>query len=400
MLDIVLDKNDVARRRVKAWQAYANVADLIVIEQRGYTLRGDLMVSEIKALPLDRPMTTAQDIAAVRDMARRAQAAYPKADLSGYSISALADDVDDLRSALGYDRISLVAASFGSQWAFAVMKSHPGLVTRAVISSAEPLNYGYDMPSDVFAAIRRIVCEADVDARLKPYLPPGGLVAAIQATRNRLAARPVSAVVKHGGSPKRVVMGVEDYQYALIAHAADAATFPAFVLSVYQQNYKNWAQEVIDWRAPETRALINPLINIGLDMTSDRKALLENDPALPLVGRWDSASYLATKGEWATKDAGDEYRRPVLDLTPILFVQGDWDVSTPVENTLAIQTYFPNSRTILLHRGQHNGTFALLRSRPDIAAKVYEFLRNGSAADLPVEVSLDPVAFALPEVRR
>jgi pimeloyl-ACP methyl ester carboxylesterase len=168
MLDIVLDHDDAARRRVKAWQAYAQVADLIVIEQRGYTLRGDLMEIDSPALPLDRPSTTAQDIEITRGLARRAQAAYPQADLSGYSIAQIADDVDDLRQALGYDKVSLVAASFGSQWAFAVMKRHPGRVARAVISSAEPLDHGYDMPSQVFAAFQRIAVEADADPASSP----------------------------------------------------------------------------------------------------------------------------------------------------------------------------------------------------------------------------------------
>ena len=81
----------------------------------------------------------------------------------------------------------------------------------------------------------------------------------------------------------------------------------------------------------------------------------------------------------------------------MLFVQGDWDTSTPIENTLAMLPYFPNSRTIVLHRAQHNGTFALLRGRPEVAAKVYDFLRDGRTADLPAEVWLDPVTFARPD---
>ena len=139
MLDIVLDHDAAAKRRVKVWQDYAKVSDLIVIEQRGYSLRGEMMTLTTPALPLDRPHTAAADVAVVRDMARRARAAYPAADLSGYSIGEIADDVADLAEALGYPRVSLLAASFGSQWAFAVIKRHPGLAARAVITSAEPL---------------------------------------------------------------------------------------------------------------------------------------------------------------------------------------------------------------------------------------------------------------------
>ena len=351
------------------------------------------MELDTPALPLDQPTTTAQDVAFTRDMAHRAQAAYPKADLSGYSIDQIADDVDDLRNALGYDHVSLVAASFGSQWAFAVMKRHPGLVARALISSAEPLDHGYDMPSLVFSAFQRIAVEADQDPGLKPYLPPGGLIAAMRTTRDRFARDPVTVTLADG---RKIILGLEDYQYSLVTYSANAATFPRFVLSAYHGHYDDWANDAAGWRAAGKTALINPLINIGLDMTAERKALLWSDPALPMLGGWNFAAYLATKGEWATPDAGDAFRRPVLDPTPILFVQGDWDTSTPVENTLAMLPYLPNARTVLVHRAQHNGTFALLRNRPEMAAKAYAFLRDGRTDDLPAEIALDPVAFAKP----
>ena len=398
MLDIILDHDEVARRRVKVWQAHAEVADLVVIEQRGYTLRGDRMELTTKALPLDRPMTVADDIAIVRDLARRAAPANSGKDLSGYTIVQAANDVDDLRRALGYDRISLVAASFGSQWAFAVMKAHPGIVARAVLSSVEPLDYGYDMPAAVFGAFQRIAFDADRDPGLKPWLPQGGLIGAIQATRDRLAKGPVTVVVKDaGGAARTIVMGLEDYQLALITYSANAAAFPRFVLSAYHGHYDDWARDDIDWRKAEPRALINPLINIGLGMSAARQSLLWSDPALPVLGSWNFASYLATAGEWPTLDAGDAFRTPVSDPTPVLFVHGDWDTSTPVDNMLAMLPYFPNSRAILIHRAQHNGAFALLRSRPAVAAKIHDFLRSGTIDGLPTDVALDPVTFARPD---
>lgn len=393
MLDIVLDHDEAAKRRVKAWQTYAQVADLIVIEQRGYTLRGDMMVLKTAALPLDQPGTVADDLAVVRDMARRAQAAYPRADLSGYSIGQIADDVADLADALGYPKISLVAASFGSQWGFAVMKRHPGLVARAVISSAEPLDYGYDMPSQVYAVYRRIALEADQDPGLKPWLPPGGLLAAIEATRARLVQGPISVKTPDG----TVVLGVEDYQSALLNAAQRAAGFPRFVLDAYHGRYEAWGRDAIAERAAGERSLINPLINIGLDMSAERKALLRADPALPIIGGWGFESYIQTKDEWPTPDPGDAFRKPVRDPTPILFVQGDWDPSTPIENTEAMLPWFPNARMIVLHRGQHGGAFQNLRPRPELAAKAYAFLRTGTLDGIPARAELDPVIFSKPD---
>lgn len=397
MLDIVLDHDAAARRRVKVWQRYAEVADLVVIEQRGHTLRGDMMTLPTPALPLDRPGTVADDVALVRDMARRAGPAYPRADLAGYTLGAMADDVAELARALGYDKISLLAASFGSQWGFAVMKAHPGLVARAVMSSVEPLDRGYDMPSEVYAVYQRIAWEADRDPALQPWLPPGGLLAAIDATRARLAQAPVSVTLSMAdGSRRHVVLGVEDYQAALLSAAQPADGFPRFVLDVYHQHYDAWARHALEDRAAGQRSLINPLVNIGLDMSAERKALLLHDPALPVIGEWNFASYVRTRGEWPTPDAGDAFRQPVQDFTPVLFVQGDWDPSTPMENTLAMLPWLPNARMLILHRGQHGGTFQLLRARPALAARVYAFLRDGSLEGLPTRAELDPVAFLAP----
>ncbi|NID15035.1 alpha/beta hydrolase [Luteibacter yeojuensis] len=397
MLDIVLDRDDAAKRRVKVWQGYAEIADLIVIEQRGYTLRGDMMTLKVPAAPLDKASTIEADIETMRSMARAARTAYPKADLSGYSIGEMADDVDDLRKALGYDRVSLVAASFGSQWAFAVMKRHPGRTARTVISSAEPLDYGYDIPSHVFAVMQRIAVEAEQDPALKPYMPEGGLTGAIQATLQRFRKGDATVIVPgENGATRKLVLGLGDYQQALVNYAGDASEFPAFVLSAYHRHYDEWARDSIGWRAAEDRSLINPLVNIGLDMSAERKDLLWTDPALPIVGGWNFASYLATKGEWATPDPGDAFRHAVQDPTPILFVQGDWDASTPIENTFAMAPYFPNSRTVVVHRAQHGGTFQLLRSRPALLAKVGAFLRTGETRDLPSEISLDAVTFRKP----
>ncbi len=400
MLDIVVDRDDAARRRVKAWADYARVADLVVIEQRGYSLRGDMLELPSVALPLDRPMTIADDTAATRDLARRTATAFPGKDLAGYTVIACAEDVNDLRRALGYDRISLVAASFGSQWGFAVMKTHPEIVSRAVLSAVEPLDYGYDMPSPVFAAIKRIAVEADRDPALRPYLPEGGVIAAATAVRDRLAAGPIEvAVTDEGGTPRKVVLGLEDFQLALISWSQAPARFPAAVLAAFHGHYEPWARDAIEWRKAGNQALINPLINTSLGMTPARQRLLWSDPALPMLGSWNFASYLATANakEWPTTDLGDAFRTAVPNATPVLFVHGDWDTSTPIDNSLAMLPWFANGHLIRVHRGPHTGALALLKDQPAVAASVYEFLRTGKTDGLPSQVDMAPVVFAKPD---
>ncbi|MFT3763173.1 MAG: alpha/beta fold hydrolase [Pseudoxanthomonas sp.] len=387
--------NDMGRLRT--WLGLAAVADLVVVEQRGYSVRGEMLTAKSDSLPLDRPGSVAADVARMRALARNAVAANPDKDLSGYDIGEFADDVDDLRRALGYDRISLFGGSFGSQWSLAVMRLHPRSVARAVLSGVEPLDNGYDMPSQVWAALQRIAFDADRDPGLQPWLPPGGVMGAVRALRERFAKGPVEVVVSdEAGRAHKVVLGAEDLQLALLSHTQEAEQWPAFILSLYHGHYEEWAREAIADRQPADSTLIGPLADSSLGVSAAREHRLRTDPALDLFGAWNFEANIASAPDWPTRDMGDEVRLPVASDIPAVFVHGDWDTSTPIENTLGLLPYFRNGHAILVHRGGHDGSMYLLRN--DAAAKraVHDFLGTGETRSLPVEVELPLPRFQRP----
>ncbi len=295
------------------------------------------------------------------------------------------------------DRISLFGGSFGSQWALAVMRFHPGIVARAVLSSVEPLNNGFDMPSHIFAALQRISYDADRDPGLAPWLPKGGMMEAIRALHRRFAAGPVRVTVRGDmGRSQIVVLGAEDLQLALLSHSAEAEQWPAFILSLYHGHYEQWARETMEDRRAAPVTLIGPLADSSLGATPDREHLLRTDPAVDLLGRWNFEANFASAPDWPTPDMGDAVRQPQVNPTPILFVHGDWDTSTPIENTLGLLPYFPNGHAILVHRAGHDGAFYQLRESPAAKQAVYDFLRTGVMTGLPTDITLAVPKFEVP----
>lgn len=394
VLDAFDGQTEAARARLASWLTYRDTADLVVIEQRGYSLRGEKLLGTAAAMPLDRAVTPEDDIADAIARAQAAVAANPGRDLAGYTIAACADDVDDLRRALGYRQISLFGGSFGSQWSFAVMRSHPDIVARAVLASIEPLDHGYDMPSPLWATLQRIAYEAERDPGLAPYLPAGGLMAAIQALHDRFAAAPVQVVLETGRPA--VVIGLADFQSSLLAEAASPATWPAFVLSLYHGHYQDFARGVARDRQARTFPLIGPLIDTSLGITPAREYQLRHDPAAAYVGSGGFAPYLAAADVWPTPDLGDDYRALRTIDIPLVMVHGDWDTSTPLDNMQAQLPYLRNGQAIVVHRGGHDGVFYQLRDEPAAKAAIHRFLRTGELRGLPTEVTLPPPRFETP----
>jgi len=377
---------------------YAEVGDLVLIDQRGWSTRGDVLELTVPEKPLDAPRSRDVEAAEMTALARRAVDANPGKDLAGYTVVQCAEDVNDLRLALGYPKISLSGQSFGSQWSFAVMRLHPDVVARAVISGTEPLDKGFDMPSQILASLQRVAWEAEQEPKLKPYLPKGGLMAAVRIVEDRLRATPVTVTLPGAtatGPARRITLGVGDFQGSLLR---PPATWPAFVLSVYYGHYDELAEEAAQRREniEGPVRLIEPLIDSSLGAPSQRAYLLTTDPATDLLGFWDFDALMASAKAWPTPALDDAFRLPVPNPTPVIFIHGDWDIATPVENMLGLLPYFPNARAVLVHRGTHHSREPLFAQRPDIAARVLEFLRSGEADGLPVEATLQTLAFDIP----
>lgn len=385
-------KNPQSQERLLAAIArYRQIADLVLVDQRGHSLQGEGQVLTFKftrtAEPLDQPGSAEHSVQRFVDESRATQAQFAdgRIDLAGYTVIECADDVEALRRALGYRQITLNGSSYGSQWSFAVMRRHPQSVARALLSGVEPLDHGFDMPSHVYAAFQRVWWDVERDPRFAPYLPPGGFGAVALAVRERLEKAPLQVVVKDEKTGERVsvVLGKDDF-YDLD---------PEPLLALYYGHYEKWARDVVNGRrggGGQEDILLPILIDTSLSVTPARRERLWWDPAVRYLGRGNFAGYLAAADIWPSPDVGDDLRTPVPSDIPVLFAQGDWDTSTPVENTLEIAPYFRNGHVLIAERGGHGVIDPIARQLPDTWAAIVEFLRSGDRSGLPSRVRLQP----------
>jgi pimeloyl-ACP methyl ester carboxylesterase len=388
-------------RRLAQLARYRGVADVILVDQRGFSEQGDVLRYAYRTAdePLDEPATIGRSTATFVGTVRAAVESFTGKgfDLRGYTVKEYADDVAELRKALGYEQIALVGTSFGSQWSFAIIRRHPEIVARALLSGVEPLDFSYDMPSLVFAAVERMWWEAEREPALQPYLPEGGLAVAAREVLERLRQAPVRVPVKDAsGGTTVVALGHEDFQRDAFTKGAAG---PAFILSAYYEHYDAWAAAVLAERRShaDSLRLIGPLIDTSLGVTPKREFLLRHDPAGEFLGHWNFDSYLAAAEICPTEDIGDDFRTDRIVDIPVVFAQGDWDTQTPLENTLYVASFFPNSRTLIAEHGGHGVLGPIADSLPGVREALFEFLRSGSTAQLPARVSLPVPKFPAPD---
>ena len=239
--------------------------DVITVDQRGYCRRGETLRFSYFGKQPKAADKLEDRVEEFKNLARSAVKHYEttKTDLRGYTVLECVEDVNELRKALGYEKISLRGQSFGCQWSFAVMRQHPEIVERALLSGIEPLDHTYDMPSNIFAAVKRIWKVIDQDPKFKPYLPPGGMEEAANTVIKRLEESPIE-IKKKGlfgfGKPEVVrVMGPDDFTW----------DEPAQILELYHGVTERWAKTRP--RQGGFNALIWPLIDSSLGVTPERR---------------------------------------------------------------------------------------------------------------------------------
>lgn len=374
---------------------FRRAGDVIIMDQRGASGPSERLGFNYNpdGQPLDRPALLDDELKAAPSVVRRALARYPEHDLAGYTVIQCAEDLDDLRRALGYAKINLFGLSYGSQWSFAVLRLHPETVSRVLLSGVEPLDNSYDMPSHVWAALMRMAAEAETDPRLRASLPPEGLRQAVDEILARLDTAPVTVRLKSG---EQIVLGPEDFRLSLVARPSE---WPARVVDIHRGRYGAWAEEVAASRRPLTAApaaLIGPLIDTSLNVSEARGRRLAADPAVRYLGTWGFAPSMAAAALWPTPDVGDTLRLPAESPIPVVFLHGDWDTSTPIENSREIQPYFPNSRLVVVRRGGHGAIYELADQNPGVLDRLLDYLRTGDMTGLPTEVVLATPKFGAP----
>jgi pimeloyl-ACP methyl ester carboxylesterase len=338
-----------------------DLGDVYLIDQRGTGLSDPSLLCPPRALDKDLFLSDASAAAAVRGLVGACAAQWRSrgVDLVAYNTIESAHDLEDLRVALGVERVRLLGVSYGCELALEMIRLHGDRVDRAVLAGVRGPGTALKRPETLDLQLRRVASLVARDSTYATLLPdPYALVQALLAV---LEQKPFTiTVTPQDGSPKRDYrVGAAGLQIVLQSDLTDANAItivPAMLRTLKEGDpriFLTRLKSMYDAMARGT-VLMALTMNCATRWEPDRLERVTAEASVSPFGNVRNL-YLAPSlcDSVGVPDLGPAYRTPVTSNVPVLFVSGSMDATTPSFEAEEIAWGFPNGTHLIVHNGFH-----------------------------------------------
>jgi pimeloyl-ACP methyl ester carboxylesterase len=384
---------DMTAPRFATYRRWLAFADIVALDQRG---TGASMPS------LGCPAgfgarrgaadTRASFLAAYRQVARRCAAYWHRQGvlLAAYTTEASADDVADLARQLGYARIRLFGASYGSHLGLSVIRRHPALVERAVLGAIEGPDQTIKLPAAADAQLNRIGAAIREDAATARVLPD--FAGFVRDLIRRADAEPLAVGVDRiTGFDLRLLLG------GMIGRRSEIEQLPALFGPAAHGDYRPLAREVAQGVRQADVSAMGAVMDCASWASPARLSTIRQQAPGSLLGTALDFPLPDWCDAWPARPLPAAFRMPVVAAVPTLFLAGDLDGQTPPASAAAARQGFRNGRLFLVHRAGHDSSLFL--SSPALFDAITAFMAGSDTPDR--EFDAPPLHFApvRPETR-
>ncbi len=383
--------------RFPLFMALREIADVIAFDQRGTGFsKPNITCLNRLALPLDVAPTREAAIKELRENAEDCAFYWhnvQRVDLSGYNTNESADDLEDLRKALGANQISLWSISYGTHLAFATMRRHPQSIYRAILAGTEGPDHTYKLPSNIQKHLEDLAAAIKADPVIRKEIPD--FLGLMKSVFDRLDARPETVEITDPRTKLKVKVIVNKFVLQFIVAnnigTTDTARFPALFYRASKGDFTNPAQVWLDQSRSEIGSAMSYMMDCASGQTAARRELIEREAKDTLLGDLFNFPFPGICTVWKAPDLGDGFRAPLRSDVPVLFISGTLDARTPISNAEEYRKGFSNSTHIIIEGAVHSDPLFL--SSPKIKEGMIEFLKGQPVT--ATKITAAPMKFVL-----
>ncbi|MGB1716891.1 MAG: alpha/beta hydrolase [Candidatus Latescibacterota bacterium] len=365
--------------------------DIVLIDQRGTGASGPL---DCAIDDVDSTLYQEDPIGWVIERLNACREGY-EADLRRYTTPIAMDDVDDVRRALGYERINVWGGSYGTRAALVYMRRHPERVRSAILDGLAPpeIRLPLHMGTDAQRALDKLWSDCAADAACATTY--GNISAKFDSLLVRFA-EPVEIAFQHPRTGQTIRAPLRSYGIAsLVRTALYSAEFSSLIPLVIDRAYAG------DY-AP-LAALGDPWEDISSKMSQGMFYSVVCSEDVPFIDDSEkaqlSSSFFGPEAidmmqtvcaSWPRGDLPADYHEPVSTDHPTLVLSGNLDPVTPPRWGESVAEHLPNARHIVVPGVGHGAT-----PNGCVPKLIAQFIDAASAAQLDAECvqSLDRPLF-------
>jgi pimeloyl-ACP methyl ester carboxylesterase len=378
------------------------VGDVILLDQRGVGLSTPDLNCPKPSSPPDPSLFTSR--AALAGAFRTVLASCASIlrsrgiDPNAYTDDASADDIDDVRRAVGAERVSLLAFSYGTRLALDFAQRHPASLDRLVLQGVEDPNLRYRSSSTTDALFMQYAGLAAADSATAAFA--ADLPRRLAALFTSLDRAPVVMDVRTpSGGTASVWVGKEGMQAVISKHVSNPR-LPALIATLERGDARiltPFVTAMYDQIAGGGGSLMGPAIECSSLPSAGRVDAVDTASKRTLFGPlFDNVvvtpAFCAAIG-FAAPERSPDAR--VASGGAALIIEGTLDDRTG-GNAAAIARSLAGSVTLLVENGAHE-----LLPVPQVQHAVVDFLAGQDvrtrtlSADLPrflsIEAALKPL---------
>ena len=276
-------------------------------------------------------------------------------DLSAYNVRESAEDIEDLRLALGAAKLRLLAGSWGTHLALAAIRAHGNNLERAALLGVVGPDHLYGSPADVEAQLVEISRLARRDAAVTKAFPD--LLEAVRGALERLRREPrtVELATRDGGR-LRIVVGAFElawYTRSLLTSQETISHLPALLAALKAGDFRELAGAAARWRfAPAPPASVFTA-RCASGASPERLVRIDRESRSTVLGETTSYAEERVCRAFGVSPLPESFRAPVVSELPVLFVSGTLDSDTPEENAIEVSRGFPNAERLRVEGAPH-----------------------------------------------
>lgn len=283
------------------------------------------------------------------------------ADLRLYTTTLAMADLDDVRAALGYDKVNVYGGSYGSTTALSYLNLYPQHVRTVTISgiappdSPLPLSFG----QSVEHALNRLFDDCAADEKCKgafPDLRKDWATVVANVSKGPVTFDALNPFTQQKQPVTMTREGFAELIRLVLYNPTIMSLLPASIHEMSQGDYSHFAFYSYQLQRGTDSGIARGM-QLSVMCVEDIPFLKETEIQSAMGGTFYGAdkahAYIKACEQWPRGEMPVKFRQPIKSDLPVLMLSGELDPVTPPDLATPLLRWLPNGRQVMMHYATH-----------------------------------------------